>query len=319
MLRKTRCLLALVLLCGVGQAGVSWAGDGYFIGHLPQGTVELMGITAYPPTNQSRWWQPDGSAVPLGAFYPQAPRRLGGTYERAITFLIRVTSQPADASPSAGDVPPGKPGYSPGRNYRATDDASWPAWGLNNTVPPPASWEGNEVVDGEGNRVPNCRMFSTSLRPGTRRVDFRVGISMGAWETVASRKPDSAGTSSFNCEGRQWKVTFYKAKTVHNATAGDITQVSVATTVTWPAHYGKLTRRLVVVTSDGCERATGEGDYAKQEIDAVFPRLPVSSIQEVRFQVRPYYWVEFKNVSLQSGRKTHVQVVSSDGSVDATK
>jgi hypothetical protein len=42
----------------------------------------------------------------------------------------------------------------------------------------------------------------------------------------------------------------------------------------------------------------------------VFADLPLSSIKEFRFQVRPYCWVEFKNVSLQSGQKTDVKVVS---------
>lgn len=38
--------------------------------------------------------------------------------------------------------------------------------------------------------------------------------------------------------------------------------------------------------------------------------MPLSSIKEFRLQVRPYDWVEFKNVSLQSGQKTDVKVVS---------
>jgi len=41
------------------------AGGPPFIGRLPQGTVELLGITNYPPTAQSRWWKPDGSAASL--------------------------------------------------------------------------------------------------------------------------------------------------------------------------------------------------------------------------------------------------------------
>ena len=41
MLRKPSCLLALVLVCGVGQAGVSAADGTRFIGQLPQGTVGI--------------------------------------------------------------------------------------------------------------------------------------------------------------------------------------------------------------------------------------------------------------------------------------
>jgi len=52
---------------------------------------------------------------------------------------------------------------------------------------------------------------------------------------------------------------------------------------------------------------------------AVFHDLPLSSIKEFRLQVRPYYWVEFKNVSLKSGQKTDVTIVSSDDSVNTEK
>ena len=61
MIRSASPLLALVLLCSIGEGGVSVADETRFIAHLPQGTVELVGITDYPPTLKSRWWQADGS------------------------------------------------------------------------------------------------------------------------------------------------------------------------------------------------------------------------------------------------------------------
>jgi hypothetical protein len=63
MFRKPNRLLALALLCSIGQAGVSLADSPPFIGRLPQGTVDLIGVTNYPPTKQSRWWRADGSAA----------------------------------------------------------------------------------------------------------------------------------------------------------------------------------------------------------------------------------------------------------------
>jgi hypothetical protein len=45
---------------------------------------------------------------------------------------------------------------------------------------------------------------------------------------------------------------------------------------------------------------------------ADFRGLRPSSITELRYQVRPFVWVEFKNVSLQPGEKTEVVVVSAD-------
>ena len=103
MLRKTSCLLALMLLCGVGQAGVSVADEPRFIARLPQGTVELVGITDYPPTLKSQWWQPDGSAASIGPFRtPDALHRRVSANTKELAFLVRFEYLPADASPEPG-------------------------------------------------------------------------------------------------------------------------------------------------------------------------------------------------------------------------
>jgi hypothetical protein len=302
MSRKTRCLLAVVLLCGIGRAGVSPAEDARFIGRLPQGiTVELVGVANYRQTNQSEWWRADGSAARLGSFRPlNADRRRDLAKEKAIEFLIRIEN------------PQNESKYVNGEIILSKADTSWPAWGINGSVPPASSWwEGSSVADVRGDMLPEHKMFAISLDSSTQTADFRVGISLGEWETVASRKPVSAGASSFSRNGETWTVTFHKLKAIRKA-SDDATQVMVSTTITWPAHYGKLTRRLMAVADDGSEHVFAEGDYNKENMNAVFEGLASSSIKELRFQVRPYYWVEFKYVSLQPGRNTEVTVVSSD-------
>ena len=67
----------------------------------------------------------------------------------------------------------------------------------------------------------------------------------------------------------------------------------------------------MAVDSDKSEHAARIND--KHGVTtAVFKRLPLSSIKEFRFQVCPYYWVEFKNIAIKAGQKTEVQVVSPD-------
>ncbi|MFV1967739.1 MAG: hypothetical protein ACC628_20095, partial [Pirellulaceae bacterium] len=82
--------------------------------------------------------------------------------------------------------------------------------------------------------------------------------------------------------------------------------------------YGKLKTRLVAVANDGSEHASLIG-YIGNNGTAVFRGLPLSSIKEFKFQVRPYDWVEFKNVSLQPGQRTIVTVVSSVDLANAKK
>jgi hypothetical protein len=198
--------------------------------------------------------------------------------EKALTFLVRFENLPADAS--------------------------WPAW----QIDPSSFWEGDSVVDAHGAIVPDCKMLSASLDASAQTADFRVGISMGAWETVITQKAHRADTSSFSRDGQQWKVTFREATA--GATAGT-TQVSLTTTVSYPRWY----TQLVAVARDGSEHATSIG-YDGENGTAVFRDLPLSAIMELRFQVRPYYWVEFKNVALQSGQKTDMKVVSPGDSMN---
>jgi hypothetical protein len=353
MLRKASALLALVLVCGVGQAGESKADGPPFIAHLPQGTVELVGVTSsYRPTKQSRWWQPDGSAAPIGPFCAQQkypPKRLFAD-EKVRTFLVRFENLPADAStdPVGGvnfsTTPQGRCHHwvaGAGTSARNPEqfftgaplwDAGTHLWAatdvydvvdadgeltLNNACPPqPAATDRADTY--AQHIVPYYyKMFAEIFTGSARTTDLRVGVSMGAWETVVSRKPDSAGTSSFTRDGREWTVTFRKATTLHKAAAGDATQVTITSS---SYTYGQWKKRLVAVTSDGSERTTSIGNMSGGDHGvAFFHNLPLSSIKELRLQVRPYCCVEFDNVSLQPGLKTHVKVVSSDDSGNTKK
>jgi hypothetical protein len=313
MLRKTRCLLALAWLSGAVQAGMSLADGPPFIGHFPQGTVELIGVTGYPPTRQSRWWQPDGSAVPPGPFLPQstdgsrAPTAKRSSQRdvdkesahvakglsrpdidaRSLTFLVRFENLPLDAS--------------------------WPAWRGYASLPSNVVWKGGSapVVDHYGKTVPNCKTFSVSLGASAQTADFRVGVAMGTWETVITQPARSAGRKSFGRDDRQRTVTFKKATPGKSART---TQVEL----THDVPYSEWNLQLAAVADDGSEKACLIGSSGplegRKNAVAVFHDLPLSSIQEFRFQVRPYHWVQFVNVSLRPGQATDVKVVSSGDS-----
>jgi hypothetical protein len=416
MWRRTSHLFPLVLLCGVSQTGVSVADGPRFIGRLPQGTVQLMGVTDFPPTKRSRWWQPDGSAATLHPYRPQHtdPRWQNHGSGKRLTLLVRLKNLPSEQpskgqgehdqssaqasrpakfppttqpspeqgkkDPSADDpwlpaknLPGEQPSKEQSEHDQSADDAWLPAknlpgeqpskgqsehdpsaadarlpaknlpteptygqdkhdqstaklpdtawWIYPSPPPPPGSyqpiggspyWIISSVMDADENTVPDCKMFSAVVAASARTADLRVGVSMGTWETVMTRKPDSAGTSSFSRDGQQWTVKFYKPEKFRKT---DSTQVRLA--LTWREFYAKWDRRLVAVTGDGKQHPAviNYGDNAS----AVFYNLPLSSIKELRFQVRPYCWVEFQNVSLRAGQNTDVKVVSSDDLKDAGK
>jgi hypothetical protein len=70
--------------------------------------------------------------------------------------------------------------------------------------------------------------------------------------------------------------------------------------------------RVIAVDKDGQEHPSAGGSLGGntfQQTTAKFDQLPLSEVQEFQFQVRPYSWVEFRNVSLEPGRRTQVEIV----------
>ena len=340
-------------MCAIAQARVSVADGPPFIGHLRQGTVELIGITYYRPTGQARWWnrvrwwRADGSAAQIDPFRPQGTHVLQMFADmKTLTFLVRVTLPPdrsradqyvpslarssdpyapSDPSPSDRYVPPEQSSRAQVGYGESTADASWPAWEFSDPPhwrnPTPRRWQGFEVADARGNISPDLRMVSVHFDAYTESADFRVSVSTSAyqWETVITRKSNSAGTWTFLRDGREWPVAFQKARETPKATEGSPARTTqVRLMIPHDEIYGKLKTRLVAIDNDGKEHASVI-DSVENRGTAVFSGLPLSSIKEFQFQVRPYDWVEFKNVSLQPGRATIVRVVSSVDSTNAEK
>ena len=117
---------------------------------------------------------------------------------------------------------------------------------------------------------------------------------------MITQKPDRGGRQTFTRDGEQWTVTFQSHKGAGKAAE----RMSVRHTIP----RGRLAFRLVAVADDGSEHVDFMGNPVGTR-NSVYSR-PSSSIKEFRFQVRPYHWVEFQNISLQPGQKTDVQVVS---------
>ena len=103
---------------------------------------------------------------------------------------------------------------------------------------------------------PFYRMFAAIFMGSAQTTDLRVGINMGAWETVITRKPDSAGRSSFNWEGREWDVMFYKPKTIRKAAAGKSANATQITLRSPSYTSGQWNKRLVALANDGSEHVS---------------------------------------------------------------
>jgi len=146
-----------------------------FVAHLPQGTVELVGVTYYPPTEQSQWWRPDGSPAHLGPFR-QVPSNWSTPVENPRVFLLRIQDLPAGASYPALHVQP--------------STGKW--------------WGSTGVLGAHGETVPDYYLLSAELAEHAVTADLRVDVSMLAW------KPPFRGVEFQNIAfhpGQKTKVT----------------------------------------------------------------------------------------------------------------
>ncbi|MGD0899700.1 MAG: protein kinase, partial [Thermoguttaceae bacterium] len=253
---------------------------------LPNGgSVELLGITNYPPTKESRWWKPDGSAADdIGPSLPAPAKWSFPKKGKPLAFLYRITGLPADTSS--------------------------PVWRIE---PSTGSWGAVGILDLHGETVRDCHLFCAELDNSAEKAKLGVGIDMGPWDTLITQNADSLGASTYHREGRDWTVKFLKAEP---ASRHGVNCTRVALVSDEP--YGSWRMRLVAVTRDGGERASWIGSIAHNG-EAFFEGLPLSSINEFRLQARPYAWVEFRNVSLHPGQRTDVQVVVPDAPAAAVE
>jgi hypothetical protein len=74
--------------------------------------------------------------------------------------------------------------------------------------------------------------------------------------------------------------------------------------------------RIVAVDLEGHQHLgfrSYESSTALARTTARFDELPLAQIKEFQFQVRPYRWAEFRNVSLEAGYRTNVEVRDAEG------
>jgi beta-lactamase regulating signal transducer with metallopeptidase domain len=235
---------------------------------LPDGiTVELLGVAENPSTDKP-WWRPDGS--------PLAQRPYG--------TLHTLTNGgegylPREVVVSLGNLP------SEPASVQLLSDPPYNAAGGGLDRP---------VKDG-------TTLTATAMSvPDKDTVTIRVGVAAGPWKTV-KESPRGAEATSSSGTGIAFSHV-YEKRDAHS----DDTEVfvSVAHNISGPQ------TRVVAVGKDGREHsASSEGAGGAAGfclLSAVFSKLALNDIAVFRLESRPYRWVEFHNVSLHPGHKTHV-------------
>jgi len=241
-----------------------------FTATLPNGvTVELVGVCEHPSEGK-QWWKPDGSLL------SEAPYATTGNTERHemegyqnYEFALRL--RPANAS------------YTwliPGGSFGS--DTGSPS-------------------DQNGRPIRDLKSYQTGFIRDKETSTIRVGVTASEWKTVATQKSDNREqTLTVGDYSIAFGVPYEKDNetllpVVHTYNRGDIIYAI----------------RVVAVTVSGRIQESGYSGQGGNKLDNLtysFHKLPLNEITEFQFQIRPYEWVEFKNVSLKPNYKTDVKI-----------
>ncbi len=159
----------------------------------------------------------------------------------------------------------------------------------------PSRWGSCEVLDYQEHQLDGFEATVAVIKDNRSLTSIRIGIAAGPWSTIASHE----GTRMIS--GKQTDVLWSQAFESRGAT-------HIVASSEWRRDRAE---RVVAIDKEGVLHTTYHGSVASGKVDqltATFKNLKLGQIKEFQYQVRPYEWVDFKNVSLRPGVKTNVQI-----------
>jgi RNA polymerase sigma factor (sigma-70 family) len=255
---------------------------GAFIGRLNNGvSIELVGVCESPSTGNA-WWYPDGTPLPRPPYHHMSGRSTPDPRGIAKDFAIRTRNQIKDAMDNPATI----------------------SWYVQDSTGSSSS----TCMDANNQRVPDIEGHTVSLRANLPAAVLRCNVASGPWRTRQSTTNTGNSAMSNNDTVYLFSATFEpKPGETHIVFTRIEKEISDATRMVAIDLAGKehaMTSRSSI-TSGGQASRIHSGEYAVH--------LPAAQIREFRFQSRPYnQWIEIRNISLNLGQETQVQVVTSD-------
>jgi hypothetical protein len=157
------------------------------------------------------------------------------------------------------------------------------------------STEGScKVVDFQDNQLKGLTASISDMEKGRLSTTIRIGIAATPWETIANH--DGKRMKSGRQGGVLWSQAFQSYSGTHIVASREWRKDQV--------------ERVIAINKDGKVHTTSHGSVASGKVDqltASFRNLKFEQIEEFLYQVRPYKWVVFEDVSLRPGQNTDVQ------------
>lgn len=279
--RASVAAVAILMLCCILPMASIHAGDTaqsepMFRVTLPSGaTLELLGIRR---TGTNEWWRPDGAPLADPPYDTSEGTNRTDGYEVA----LRYENLPEDASGGLG-IEQGTWGGSIPMGYAIPRKADKPVEGVSYTL---------------GRRLPD-----------TETTTVKVHLATGDWTTAKTNARSPSGWNACILFGTPIRSTIFStpyeregktcATVTYAATKPDEYDIRLTATdvrnVEHPPDYSNG-----LWTSDGFAQITPDFN------------VPLDDVAAFQLQIRPYTWIEFRNVSLQPGKLQKVEIVTTE-------
>jgi hypothetical protein len=261
----------------------------------------LAGISVCGATEEARMKHaaklPDGTTIeliairPYGGGDPRRTREKPGPWWGPDGVLLTVCPDKRNWSCSWNDS------YLMVLAIENTNDVSCRAVG---------PWDNDLMVEpikekGQGFENRDIRRFA--LRFGDQKSsDIRLCVATGQWRTLEHWSVDESSTPYDHFFVSSEQVIMRCPEQKDSDVVAEVTQVITESAT-----------RLVAFDQDGnlYQSAVTQGGESAGLVRFIhrFKGLDRNSIDHLEFQVRPYnYWVTFRNVSLDNGNKTYVEI-----------
>jgi hypothetical protein len=240
---------------------------------VAQGEIELLALSHHPSADEP-WWQPDGSPWTNGVF-ENPTRHSSDTKGQRFEFVFQRRGLPTDVTLEYNFEP------------RAPEVSS------------------ADQPLRQGKALPDHSLVVALLPESAKEVTIRLGVAAGEWKRMVAWIPQRGGGGAFSLGHQTCRALFLdpvesggeaRIAVSYNKVSGWTTRVTALDT------GGKLHESFPFGGSLD-DVATAEGR---------FPGLPLRRVKEFRFEARPYAYVEFRNVSLQPGERTQVEVMAAE-------
>jgi len=262
----------------------------------------FLGISAYAATEESKEKftaaLPDGTTIELVGLRYFDVRYLEQFKDRDIPWW-RPDGSPLPNSPDSRQTR-GAGGDSHLFLIRATGDSSCDGravgpWNTTLSIKP-------VTQKAKGFEEDDLRHFTLRFSPNQKQADIKLGLATGDWKVADTWTIRPRWTPYNLILSSSDQLILRCPEQKGSDVIAEVTQIIT-----------ERATRLILFDKDG-NQYESEGEIQGEGVGLVrhvhrFKNLDRSSIEHIEFQARPYeYWITFRNVSLQPGQKTQVDV-----------